>query len=169
MTFDGPNKLVILSSTSLVLATLWSDYKAWLRAGNAGYALAMDTEGGRPIDPAAGTLTPLVVFLRNGWKIRPMEADHTVTVTGGTLVDESGGDPFISTLGGYTVRIRYQQPVQAIGYSTTGTTGPSAGDIAAAVVAALQLTTTPADVRLINGAQVVGTGQSGDKWRGLGV
>ena len=131
MTFDGPNKLIVLSSTTLNLQELWSAWKAWLRAGNAQYALAMNTVGGEPIDPSAGTLVPLYLFLLNGWKLRPMESDHTLNVTGGTLLVQGGGDPFVSTLGDYTVRIRYQQPVQAIGYSTTGgTSGPSAADIA---------------------------------------
>ena len=134
MTFDGPNKLIVLSSTTLNLQELWSAWKAWLRAGNAQYALAMNTVGGEPIDPSAGTLVPLYLFLLNGWKLRPMESDHTLNVTGGTLLVQGGGDPFVSTLGDYTVRIRYQQPVQAIGYSTTGgTSGPSAADIAEVV------------------------------------
>ena len=126
MTFDGPNKLVILSATSLDLAALWSRWKDWLLLGNAGHARAFDTVGGEPIDPLAGTLVPLYLFALNGWKIRPMESDHTLTVTGGSLVVSGGGDPFVSTIGDYTVRIRYQQPVQAVGYSTTGSTGPSA-------------------------------------------
>ena len=133
MTFDGPNKLVILSSTTLDLIALWSNWKDWLLAGNAGYALAFDTVGGEPIDPVAGTLVPLTLFQKNNWSIRPMESDHTLDVTNGTLVREGGGDPFVSTLGDFTVRIRYQQPVQAIGYSTAGGSGPSAADIAAAV------------------------------------
>lgn len=133
MTFDGPNKLVVLSSATLDLATLWSAWKDWMLLGNAGYALAFDTVGGDPIDPAAGTLVPLYLFVKNGWKIRPMESDHTLAVTGGSLVVDGGGDPFVSTLGGFTVRIPYQQPVQAIGYSTAGGSGPSAESIAVAV------------------------------------
>lgn len=133
MTFDGPNKLVILSASALDLAALWSTWKDWLLAGNAGYALAFDTVGGDPIDPVAGTLVPLYLFIQNGWKIRPMESNHTLVVTGGSLVVTGGGDPFVATLGAYTVRVRYQQPVQAIGYSTAGGSGPSAADIADAV------------------------------------
>lgn len=147
MTFDGPNKLIILSSSTLDLQALWAAWKAWLRAGNAQYALAMNTVGGEPIDPGAGTLVPLYLFMLNGWKLRPMESDHTLNVTGGTLLVEGGGDPFVSTLGDFTVRIRYQQPVQAIGYSTTGgVSGPSAADIATEVVAALRVANPPVPV-----------------------
>ena len=177
MTFDGPNKLIVLSAAMLDLQTLWAAWKAWLRAGNAQYALALNTVGGEPIDPSAGTLVPLYLFLLNGWKLRPMEADHTLSVVGGTLLVEGGGDPFVSTLGDFTVRIRYQQPVQAIGYSTTGSTGPSASDIAAALLAALNATTIPTDVRKVNGDTIIGHGipptydntgtmtTPGDPWR----
>ena len=138
-TFDATNKLIILSTgtVSIDLADLWSDWKDWLLLGHAGAARALDTVGGEPIDASAGTMVPLFLFLLNGWKIRPYEGDHTLSVAGGTLVVSGGGDPFVSTLGDYTVRIRYQQPVQAIGYSTSGTSGPSAESIAAAVAAAL--------------------------------
>lgn len=165
MTFDGPNKLVILSSTTLDLQVLWSEWKDWLLAGNAQYALAFDTVGGEPIDPTAGTMVPLYLFVLNGWKIRPMESDHTLSVTNGSIVVSGGGDPFVSTLGDYTVRIRYQQPVQAIGYSTTGTSGPSAESIAAAVLSALQATTIPVNVTQFNGSPTQGSGSPGDPVR----
>ena len=170
-TFDATNKLIVLSAgtVSIDLADLWSDWKDWLLLGNAGAARALDTVGGEPIDASAGTMVPLFLFLLNGWKIRPYEGDHTLSVTGGTLVVSGGGDPFVSTLGDYTVRIRYQQPVQAIGYSTTGTSGPTAESIAAAVVSALQGTTIPVNNTLINGAPVIGDGSEANPWRGAGV
>ena len=134
-TFDGVNKRIVLAAgtTSISLADLWSYWKNWLLAGNAGYALAMDTVGGDPIDPGAGTLVPLYLFLLNGWKIRPQEASHTLVITGGILVVDGGGDPFIATIGAYNVRVLYQQPVQALGYSTSGSTAPTAIEVADAV------------------------------------
>jgi hypothetical protein len=167
MVFNGPTKLIVLSSSTLDLQALWSAWKDWLLAGNAQYALAMNTVGGEPIDPSAGTMVPLYLFLLNGWKLRPMEADHTLNVSGGTLLVEGGGDPFVSTLGDFTVRIRYQQPVQAIGYSTSGSSGvtPSVSEIAEAVVAALSATAIPVNVKSIRGAPVVGSGTSADPWR----
>lgn len=136
-TFDGANKLVILSAgTTLVdLAEMYSRWKDWLLLGNTGYARAFDTVGGEPIDPGAGTMVPLFLFLQNGWKVRPYEANHTLTVAGGSLIGSGGGDPFADTLGNYRVRIRYQQPVQAFGYSTTGAGGATPADVADAVVA----------------------------------
>lgn len=134
-TFDGANKIISLApgTTTLDLADLWSYWKNWLLTGNAGFALAMDTVGGNPIDPGAGTLVPLYVFLKNGWKIRPQEANHTLTIIGGTLVVDGGGDPFVATLGTFNVRVLYQQPVQALGYSTAGSAAPTASQVADAV------------------------------------
>lgn len=133
ITFDGANKLIVLGAgtTGVVLADLYSRYKDWLLQGNASCGLAFDTVGGDPID--AGTMVPLYLFLKNGWKIRPQEATHTLSVTDGILVVSGGGDPFVNTLGAFAVRVRYSQPVQAFGYSTTGGSGPTAADIAAAV------------------------------------
>ena len=170
-TFDATNKLIILSTgtISIDLADLWSDWKDWLLLGNAGAARALDTVGGEPIDASAGTMVPLFLFLLNGWKIRPYEGDHTLAVTGGTLIGPSGGDPFVSTLGDYTVRIRYEQPVQAIGYSTSGSSGPTAESIAAAVVSALNATTIPVDTKKMNGHTIIGGSSEADPWRGVGV
>jgi len=59
--------------------------------------------------------------------------------------------------------------VQAQGISTSGSSGPTAADIAAALLAALQATTIPVDTRRMNGADVVGNGSEADPWRGAGV
>lgn len=167
-TFDGTNKLIILSSgtVSIVLADLWSRWKDWLLAGNAGEARAMDTIGGEPIDPSAGTLVPLYLFLLNGWKIRPQEANHTLTVSGGTLLVSGGGDPFVDTVGAYRVRIRYQQPVQAIGYSTGGaSSAPTADENAAAVLSAAQAAGgIYADLRKVTGQAIAGSGTEASPW-----
>lgn len=47
--------------------------------------------------------------------------------------------------------------------------GPSAADIAAAVLATLNATTIPVDVKKMNSALVTGDGQESDPWRGVGV
>ena len=166
-TFDATNKLIILSTgtVSFSLADLWTAWKDWVYLGNAGAARALDYVGGEPINPAEGTVVSLYLFLLNDWKIRPYEGDHTLVVTGGTLIGPRGGDPFVSTLGDFTVRIRYEQPVQAIGYSTTGTTGPSAESIAAAVVAALQATTIPVNVTKVHNVVLTGSGTPADPMR----
>lgn len=81
---------------------------------------ALKNVGGDDISITDGTSIPIYAFLINGWRIRPQEANHTLNITDGILVVDGGGDPFLDTLGDYTVRINYQQPVQAIVTSTGG-------------------------------------------------
>lgn len=47
--------------------------------------------------------------------------------------------------------------------------GPSATDIAAAVLAALNATAIPVDVQRMNAAEVIGDGSEANPWRGVGV
>jgi hypothetical protein len=123
ITFDGPNKLAILSSgtTTLDVIDLYSRWKDWSRTSdNSKYLPAFAPVGGDPIDASAGTSIPLFAFLANGWRVRPQEASHTLNVTGGVLLVEGGGDPFVNTLGSFVVRVNYSQPVQAITVATGG-------------------------------------------------
>lgn len=133
-TFNGTTKRVTLSAgtVTLNLIDLYSQWKLWVLAGNAECLLAFATVGGEI------TEIPLYLFMQNGWLIVPQSADHVLTVTNGILVGQSGGEPFTDPAGSYKIRINRQTPGIAIGYSTTGTTGPSAADIAAAVWAYTQ-------------------------------
>ncbi len=123
ISFDGPNKLAILSSgtTTLNVKDFWSRWVDWWVTGdNSKWPLALAQVGGNEIDPIEGTAIPPYIYCLNGWRIRPQEASHTLSVTGGTLLVEGGGDPFVNTIGSYNVRIRYSQPVQAITVNTGG-------------------------------------------------
>lgn len=167
ITFDGPAKLAVLSAgtTQLNVADLYSRWKDWVALGNAQYLEMFRPVGGDPIDLAAGTSIPLYAFLANGWRVRPQEADHTLAVSGGVLLVDGGGDPFVDTLGSFVVRVNYQQPVQAITVATGGGGGASAADIAAAVLAAMNTTPPGVDVRKVNGYTVTGAGVAGNHWR----
>lgn len=142
-TVDTVNKLFIAKAgvrTFDVRVDLYSDAKEhWIADDTANKftfpfidpATGRTTaQGGPDIDPIAGTSIPTYVYLENGWRVRPDEADHTLGVTGGILLVQGGGDPFVDTLGAFTVRINYQQPVQAI-VVASGSVTPAA--IAAAV------------------------------------
>jgi hypothetical protein len=122
ITFDGPTKVITLSSGTVELdvADLYSRWKDWVGTGNAQYQPAFNTVGGETINASAGTKVPLYAFLINGWKIKPQEANHTLNVTNGILLVDGGGDPFNNTTGSFVVRINYQQPVQAITVATGG-------------------------------------------------
>lgn len=135
LTFDGPNKIITLSlgTTSLSVRDVWSRWVDWFLTGdNSKYLPAFQQVGGNDIDATAGTSIPIYAFLMNGWKLKTQEANHTLSVSDGILLVNGGGDPFNNTTGAYTVRINYQQPVQAITVSTGG------GSSASAIVTALK-------------------------------
>lgn len=123
ISFDGGTKQINLSAgtTTLSVRDLWSRWVDWFVVDdNSKYLPAFESVGGNDIDLSAGTKIPVYAFLANGWKIKPQEANHTLNVTDGILLVSGGGDPFVNTTGSYVVRINYQQPVQAISFSTEG-------------------------------------------------
>lgn len=136
--FDGVARLITLNpgTTAVdVLQDIYSGWKRWVQVGdNSKFLPAFSIVGGNDIDPTAGTKIPGYAFLTNGWRIKPDEADHNLAVVGGVILVDGGGDPFISTNGAYTVRVNYQQPVQAITVeSEVAAPGPTAPENAAAV------------------------------------
>jgi hypothetical protein len=168
--FDGPNKVIILTSGTVALSVrdLWSRWVDWLlTSDNSKYLPAMSLLGGDEIDPVAGTTIPVYISLLNGWRIRPQAANHTLGVSDGILLVLGGGDPFVNPSGSFVVRINYQQPVQAIGFSTGGGGGATPEQIAAAILALAQTQPIYADARKMNGAAIQGTGIASDLWRGV--
>jgi hypothetical protein len=128
-TFDGVNKVITLDA-GVVTMSVRDVYSRWVDwyisvSGNQKYLPAFLTVGGDVIDASAGTSIPIYGFLVNGWRIKPQEADHTLSVNDGILLVSGGGDPFLGTTGDYVVRINYQQPVQAITVNTAGGGGSS--------------------------------------------
>lgn len=124
--FNGNTKVITLTTgtVSVSVRDLWSRWVDWFLTGdNSKYPLAFVNVGGDSIDATAGTSIPIYAFLMNGWKIKPQEANHTLSINDGILLVNGGGDPFNNTSGSYIVRINYSQPVQAITVSTTGSTG----------------------------------------------
>lgn len=94
-----------------------------------------------------------------------MEADHTLDIDGNLYCEDGVSDPVVPTLGPFNVLVRYTVPVQAQGISTSGSTGPSAAEIAAAILAAAQITPIHSDMRKTNGHGIIGDGTEGDKFR----
>ena len=138
MTFDGPNKRILLTlgTTSVSIRDVWSRWVDWYLTGdNSKYLPTFAQVGGNDIDAIAGTKIPIYAFLLNGWRIKPQEANHTLTVGDGVLLVDGGGDPFVNTIGAFVVRVNFQQPVQAISFSSGGGggSGPTAAEIADAV------------------------------------
>ena len=65
----------------------------------------------------------------------------------------------------------YVERKTSAAYATTavGTSGPTAGDIAAAVLAAMNSTPPSVDAKKMNGAAIIGDGTGANRWRGVGV
>jgi len=158
--FDTARRHIVLDSASVTAATIWSRWADW-HASNPQWPLAFRLAGGD--DLGGGLSIPPYFFLQSGWRVRPMEANHSLTITGNLFV-EGGGIPVVSTLGTYQVNVNYTVPVQAQGISTSGSTGPSASDIAAAVLTQLQSTTIPVNVTQVRGQVVDGAGSEADPW-----
>ena len=117
--FDGAERHIICvcaeSPAIMDVKEMYSAWKQWLKTDdNAKFSIAFETTGGDDIDIASGTKIPPYYFLVNGWRVAPMEMDHIADVVGGILLVKGGGDPFLNTESPWTVRINYQQPVQAI-------------------------------------------------------
>lgn len=129
-TINFGTELIVMDSGALEYSVpeVYSYWKDELLSGsNAQYQFAFSIVGGNSV--GGSNTIPYYTFLSNGWKIRPDEADHTLNVTDGVLVTDDSSDPFVDTLGAYTVRINYQQPVNAIAVATGGGGGATAADI----------------------------------------
>ena len=156
-TFNGAAKTITHSGGTLSVAEMWSRYVDWLAIGdNSKYGDLLTTVGRDEDD------IPLYVFLELGVTIVVTNNSIPTVVTDGVLKTRSGGDPF----GGAVVNTRYQAPGIAIGYSTSGgSSGPTAESIAAAILAAAQITPIHADMKKTNGQTIIGTGVEADKFR----
>lgn len=131
ITFDPTNRRVILDSSAVTAQELYSRWCDWIVADdNAKYLPAFRAVGGD--DLGGGLSIPPYYFLLNDWRVRPMEANHNLIITGNLFV-EGGGVPVVQTLGTYQVNVNYTVPVQAQGISTSGSTGLSPSDIQAIV------------------------------------
>ena len=128
---DPATKRLILDSASVTAQAVYVAWVDWVATSdNAKYLPAFSAVGGDAL--GGGLFIPPYYFLRNGWRVRPMEASHNLTITGNLFVD-GGGVPVVGTLGTYQVNVNYTVPVQAQGIATSGSTGPTASEIAAAV------------------------------------
>ena len=103
VTFDGPNKLILINSgiTTLDIKTdVYSAWKEWiiilgelgLHDENAGFLEAMAAIGGEPTPTGAIGST---FFLQNTWKLKPYPGSYRLTVNG-NLFSEDGSNPYVA-------------------------------------------------------------------------
>ena len=93
--------------------------------------------------------------LLNGYQLRfPTPGNYTI----------------VGNLGGIVVPVAgvYVERKTSAAYTTTsiGGSGPTAAEIAAAVIAAAQTSPIWADAKRMNGAAILGVGSASDLWRG---
>jgi hypothetical protein len=109
VSFDGPNKLVIVENgiTSLDFdADIYSAWKRWIQlSDNFKYLQAIRVVGG---DPTVG-LNALgsTFFFMNNWKLRPYEGNHELSING-NFYGEGGYNPLQPTIGSYNVLVTRQ-------------------------------------------------------------
>lgn len=118
---DPLTRRIILSmgTTSFQVQDMYSRWKDWVLAEeqHARFPPAFRPVGGEPL--AGGLFVAQYFFLINGWKIRPYEGQHTLTITGNLFTDD-GSDPIIPTVGSYNVLVNRVVPVQAQGIAVSG-------------------------------------------------
>ena len=105
VTFYGTTQLIVVNPgvTSIAMLDVYSAWKLWVsQSDNAKYNQALFALGGDPLP--GGKFLGTTYFLENGWKIRPYEGNHVLTING-NLQTRDGSDPMVSTLGTYNVRV----------------------------------------------------------------
>jgi len=99
VTFDGPNKLILVNYGETELdfrIDVFSNWKEWLLINNqinTKYPQALSEVGGDPL-PGESRFLGITYFLENGWKMKTWDGDHRLTVTG-NVFQRDGSTVFI--------------------------------------------------------------------------
>ena len=106
VSFDGPNKIINVTTSSFTLqvkSEVYSEWKRWqLIDDNTKYVQVFRAVGGDPL-PGEKSLGA-TYFLNSLWKIRPYEIEHVLTVNG-NLYSEDGTSVYTQTTGSYNVQV----------------------------------------------------------------
>lgn len=118
ITFDAINKRIVLDSASVTATEIYSRWVDWSATDdNIKYGMVIRQVGSD--DLGGGLSIPPYYFLQGTWRVRPMEANHLLILTGNLFV-EGGGQPVVNTLGAFNVSVQYTVPVQAQAFSSSG-------------------------------------------------
>lgn len=117
-TFNGEKRIIYINSGVEIIdsSQMYTDYKDWI-FDNPQWILAMRTIGGESI--GAGQIISPYIQLINGWRIKPFEGDHVLTVLG-NIITEAEDSPFLETDGAFNVSIRSQVTSNSITQATIG-------------------------------------------------
>lgn len=110
VTFDGPNKLILINEGVTEIdfrEDIYSNWKEWKLIDNytnARYLQALSVVGGDPLpgDRILGS----TFFLENGWRIRSWEGNHILSIEGNVFTRE-GEDPVLPPIGQYKVTVNF--------------------------------------------------------------
>lgn len=115
VTFDPVNRRIVPIDTlgtgdvELNVVEIYSEWKTWVvasgsKAGiesSATAAPAFRYVGADPISDTQNLGTTF--FMLNGWRIRPFERNHKLTLVGNIFTDPAGSSVFVNTIGAFTV------------------------------------------------------------------
>lgn len=101
--FDGPSRIISVDFgvDEFTTGEVYSRWKEWAMTDSQ-WLPAFRSVGGDPT--VGGATVPSYLFLLNGWRIRPYDDDHHLTVSFNLYV-QGGGSPFLPTVGDHTVTI----------------------------------------------------------------
>lgn len=138
--FDGINRIISLDLgvVDFEVIDLYSRWKEWVLDENAKFPNAFSVVGGEPINSDGSQVISPYFFFINGWKLRPQEADHNLTIDG-NLLSIDGRQPTIGTLGNHSVNVRTILSVNST--TTTVDTSLTKEQLREAVIEALKATT----------------------------
>lgn len=159
ITFDGTAKIIQLDGAGTVsIRDVYSRWVDWA-ASHLGFLPAFAVVADPPTVPVYATLL-------NGWLVRPAAGSYTLTLSDGFLYRSGGGDPIAPVASGTEPRIRYENPVIAVGYSTAS---PQQADIDAIREKTDQLEFLvaggiSANITHVNEVKVRGVGSALDPW-----
>lgn len=172
---DGPARRVYLNAADAIGGVLtfhptndlYRAYRAYRAANESSRPYDSFMEAATVLDKGGGKFTPKFITLLAGTKVVIPDGISEVNVTGELLTDD-GSRPFDVSLVTGACIINYQPAEAEIIQVATSGNAFSLSDIVSAVVpavlAALNATAIPVDVRKIVGTTVSGTGVVGDEW-----
>lgn len=89
------------------LVEVYSEWKDWTRlSDNLKFAPAFRQAGADPISASQNTGATFFLNTGAGWRIRPSERDHLLTIKGNMFTDPEDQNPIAPTLGAFTVLVR---------------------------------------------------------------
>ena len=106
VTFDASSLRIIPVDTGgdieLDMVEVYSEWKEWAKTGdNIKHPQAFRYIGGDPVTDTQNAGSTF--FILNGWRFRPVERSHKLTLVGNIFSDPAGSSVFVPTLGSYTV------------------------------------------------------------------